>query len=570
MTHTGHIPPQLGQLGALQYLSLCRNKLDGHIPRGLGDLGALKNLNLDLNKLEGHIPPELGALSKLRNLWLSSNKLTGSVPAQFVKLCGLDALLLGGNLLSGPVPSLGELRMLYAAMVYPAGSALSTMMQQRTPHGKDEATTTEDHLYDDPDTHINARMAAMLGQDETGAVQGARDDETMVGEMAGAALAKKGGRTTATSGETATTGGEPRYSEDKRLKIGTTHTSSQMSSLQDFKGDVVAWSFGNRAEVLRSPDSEFELEVQPGLNKNYPALVGLGLCSGSAEYVNGEQYLLHCVLTCLTRAGEKFDPPLLLRFPVGDEDSMESGSLDGSQDDAEEAYRAHLQSTFSAVKRDDASSEWVPIGGDIVRMKGGRDFFLEVKISHFCDFGLSQAIDVEVGYTELIELPKKMFSSRKTHYHFANLGTKPLVFHVWGAGRKEVFVNVVRANAAVDLAGGSVGAEMERTLVDVPGSGPYEVHVPGEAGSGSKPQVCRKFVDLEKPTVAWTTQERISPSSGVEGHQLVQVWGSTPMLSGHVLVVGAMAPDATPAIANLRVDDGEDVGRLVWSKKGNT
>lgn len=136
--------------------------------------------------------------------------------------------------------------------------------------------------------------------------------------------------------------------------------------LPDFEGDEVAWSFGYHAEVLRSPGSEFELEVQPGLNRNFPALIGLGLCSGSAETIDGEQHLLHRVLTCLTRAGEEFDPPLLLRFPVGDKDSMESGSLDGSQDDAEVAYRAHLESTFSVFERDDANSEWVLINGYFV------------------------------------------------------------------------------------------------------------------------------------------------------------------------------------------------------------
>lgn len=44
------------------------------------------------------------------------------------------------------------------------GSALSTMIKQRKPHGIPETRTTEDHLYDDPDTSINARMAAMLGR----------------------------------------------------------------------------------------------------------------------------------------------------------------------------------------------------------------------------------------------------------------------------------------------------------------------------------------------------------------------------------------------------------------------
>ncbi|CAN0346663.1 unnamed protein product, partial [Scytosiphon promiscuus] len=51
----GPIPPELGNLAALQYLHLVRNKLSGHIPRQLGDLGALKTLHLSINRLEGEL-----------------------------------------------------------------------------------------------------------------------------------------------------------------------------------------------------------------------------------------------------------------------------------------------------------------------------------------------------------------------------------------------------------------------------------------------------------------------------------------------------------------------------------
>ena len=47
-----------------------------------------------------------------------------------------------------------------------------------------------------------------------------------------------------------------------------------LNRLTNFKGHVVAWSFGDRPEVLRSRDGEFELEV-PGLERNVPALIGL-------------------------------------------------------------------------------------------------------------------------------------------------------------------------------------------------------------------------------------------------------------------------------------------------------
>ncbi|CAN0396888.1 unnamed protein product, partial [Ectocarpus sp. 13 AM-2016] len=50
---TGHIPPQLGQLGALQVLGLAKNELDGAIPAQLGALNKLAWLDLSYNQLSG-------------------------------------------------------------------------------------------------------------------------------------------------------------------------------------------------------------------------------------------------------------------------------------------------------------------------------------------------------------------------------------------------------------------------------------------------------------------------------------------------------------------------------------
>ncbi|CAN0535914.1 unnamed protein product, partial [Ectocarpus sp. 8 AP-2014] len=79
---TGHIPPQLGNLGALQYLSLDNNKLDGELNNSKCDL---RRSNIYKNEsqinffeslakfdllfcLAGPIPPELGKLTALENL----------------------------------------------------------------------------------------------------------------------------------------------------------------------------------------------------------------------------------------------------------------------------------------------------------------------------------------------------------------------------------------------------------------------------------------------------------------------------------------------------------------------
>ncbi|CAN0127637.1 unnamed protein product [Scytosiphon promiscuus] len=107
---TGEIPASLGQLGNLQLLHLQDNKLSGTIPPELGELVALTVLNLGRNKLSGSIPPELGNLRALEELNLANNQLSGPIPAQLGNLGALNTLSLGGNGLTGLIPpELGKL-----------------------------------------------------------------------------------------------------------------------------------------------------------------------------------------------------------------------------------------------------------------------------------------------------------------------------------------------------------------------------------------------------------------------------------------------------------------------------
>eukprot|EP00752_Nemacystus_decipiens_P001344 g1333.t1 len=111
----GHIPRQLGDLGALQTLNLGYNELYGPIPPELGNLAALQGLYLGDNTLSGPIPPDLGGLSKLETFWLSKNKLTGPIPPELGNLAALQGLYLGDNTLSGhitPELALSELQVL--------------------------------------------------------------------------------------------------------------------------------------------------------------------------------------------------------------------------------------------------------------------------------------------------------------------------------------------------------------------------------------------------------------------------------------------------------------------------
>ena len=107
---TGEIPPELGQLSQLQYLTLHNNQLSGEIPVELGQLSQLWSLALDHNQLTGEIPSQLGQLSQLRWLTLDHNELTGEIPPELGQLSQLRWLHLQHNELTGPIPpQLGHL-----------------------------------------------------------------------------------------------------------------------------------------------------------------------------------------------------------------------------------------------------------------------------------------------------------------------------------------------------------------------------------------------------------------------------------------------------------------------------
>lgn len=101
---SGEIPPEIGNLSNLTHLYLYSNQLNGEIPPEIGNLSNLEYLDLSWNQLTGVIPPEIGNLSNLISLKLNQNQLNGRIPPEIGNLSNLYNLNLGGNQLSGEIP----------------------------------------------------------------------------------------------------------------------------------------------------------------------------------------------------------------------------------------------------------------------------------------------------------------------------------------------------------------------------------------------------------------------------------------------------------------------------------
>ncbi|MBX2821035.1 MAG: T9SS type A sorting domain-containing protein [Rhodothermaceae bacterium] len=97
------IPPEIGDLTALEILDLNENNLNAHIPAEMGNLVNLKELYLASNSLRGSIPPEIGNLTKLEILQIQDNEVR-FLPAELGNLVNLRELNVQSNELHLDVP----------------------------------------------------------------------------------------------------------------------------------------------------------------------------------------------------------------------------------------------------------------------------------------------------------------------------------------------------------------------------------------------------------------------------------------------------------------------------------
>jgi len=106
-TLRGVLPPELGNLTAIERLDLSNNELSGSIPSSLSGnfLTKLKYLDLSANSFTGSIPAQIGSISTLEKLNLSNNQLEGSIPDKIIDLDKLEILRLNNNNLKGTIPN---------------------------------------------------------------------------------------------------------------------------------------------------------------------------------------------------------------------------------------------------------------------------------------------------------------------------------------------------------------------------------------------------------------------------------------------------------------------------------
>ncbi|KAF3947695.1 hypothetical protein CMV_026203 [Castanea mollissima] len=101
---TGPLPTFIGNLSALQYLSIPHNLFSGTIPKELGNLKELYMLSLASNNFSGTLPPELGNLVKLEQIFIDSCGLGGEIPSTFANLKNMRMMLASDSPFTGRIP----------------------------------------------------------------------------------------------------------------------------------------------------------------------------------------------------------------------------------------------------------------------------------------------------------------------------------------------------------------------------------------------------------------------------------------------------------------------------------
>eukprot|EP00536_Pseudo-nitzschia_multiseries_P005671 jgi/Psemu1/254720/estExt_Genewise1Plus.C_1090018 len=108
---SGSLPPEIGELKALNFIDLSQNQLTGTLPTTLQRLTSLEYLSLAFNDFHANIPTYIGQMTSLKSLNMRSSDFIDHIPTDLGNLSNLvESLLLDANFLTGTIPSeLGNL-----------------------------------------------------------------------------------------------------------------------------------------------------------------------------------------------------------------------------------------------------------------------------------------------------------------------------------------------------------------------------------------------------------------------------------------------------------------------------
>ncbi|KAF3507456.1 hypothetical protein F2Q69_00010190 [Brassica cretica] len=101
---TGSLPPAIGNLTRMQYMTFGINALSGPVPKEIGLLKDLRSLSISSNNFSGSIPPEIGSCTKLQKMYIGSSGLTGVIPLSFANLVQLEDAWITDLQVTGPIP----------------------------------------------------------------------------------------------------------------------------------------------------------------------------------------------------------------------------------------------------------------------------------------------------------------------------------------------------------------------------------------------------------------------------------------------------------------------------------
>ncbi len=103
---TGSLPADIGNLSALDTVSLYDNQIGGSIPSEIGNWTELSYLDLDINNFTGVIPDMFGQLTKLKTLFIGGNpNITGTIPPSLENATEMEILQFYSTGLEGTIPS---------------------------------------------------------------------------------------------------------------------------------------------------------------------------------------------------------------------------------------------------------------------------------------------------------------------------------------------------------------------------------------------------------------------------------------------------------------------------------